>query len=118
LARPLGEETGRSRTDGFGKVIYPEDEADNAIITALAEVAEDRGDKMASLGLAWHFTKGVAAPIIGAGKPHHIADAVAALDITLTDEEIAKLEAPYRPKMPTGMAMGLPPMDQVTVKGN
>jgi len=71
---------------------------------------------MASLALAWHFTKpAVAAPIIGATRPQHIADAVAALDIALLPEEIAALEAPYRPKFPTGMGMPLPAMDQVSV---
>jgi len=117
LARPLGETTVRSETDGVGKSLYSDDdEADAATINALASMAEARGEKMASLGLAWHFTKGVAAPIIGASKPHHIADAVAALEVELSDEEIAKLEAPYRPKMPTGLAMPLPPMDQVSVR--
>jgi len=118
LARPLGESTVRSETDGFGKVIYPEDEADNAVINALAGVAEARGEAMATLALAWHFTKpAVASPIIGATKPHHIEAAVAALDVELSDEEIAAIEAPYRPKAPTAMAMGLPGMDKVTVKG-
>lgn len=117
LARPLGEETVRSKTDGFGKVIYPEDAADERIVNALAALSEARGVPMASLALAWHFTKpGVCAPIIGAGKPHHIDDAVAALDVELTADEIAQLEEPYRPKFPTGMAMAMPPMDQVTVR--
>lgn len=117
LARPLGEETVRSKTDGFGKVIYPEDPADDGVIGALAALSKSRGDSMASLALAWHFTRpSVAAPIIGASKPHHIEAAVAALDIALTPEEIAPLEAPYRPKAPTGMAMGLPGMDKVTLK--
>ena len=118
LARPLGETTVRSETDGFGKVIYPEDEADNAVINALAEISKARDVPMATLALAWHFTKpAVASPIIGASKSHHIEAAVAALDIELTKDEIASIEAPYRPKNPTGMAMGLPGMDQVTVKG-
>ena len=117
LARPLGETTVRSETDGFGKVIYPEDKADNAVITALADLSKARDVPMASLALAWHFTKpAVSAPIIGASKPHHIADAVAALDIELTDDEVAAIEAPYRPKNPTGMGMALPGMDQVTVR--
>ena len=117
LARPLGEETVRSKTDGFGKVIYPEDEADNAVINALETLSKERGDAMASLALAWHFTKpSVAAPIIGASKPHHLEAAVAALDIELSAEEIEPLEAPYRAKFPTGMAMGLPGMDQVSVR--
>jgi len=117
LARPLGEETVRSRTDGFGNAIYPENAADDAIIAALAELAQARGAAMASLALAWHFTKpAVASPIIGATRPHHIGDAVAALEIGLSDEECAKLEAPYRPKWPTGMGFAMPPMDQVSVR--
>ena len=118
LARPLGETTVRSETDAIGKVLYKEDDAADAeIINALAGMAEARGAKMASLGLAWHFTKGVAAPIIGASKPHHIADAVAAIGIELSDDEVAQLEEPYRPKMPTGLAMAMPPMDRVSVLG-
>jgi aryl-alcohol dehydrogenase-like predicted oxidoreductase len=117
LARPLGQGTVRSETDGVGKALYGEaDEADAAIINALAGLAERRGAAMASLALAWHFTKApVAAPIIGATKPHHIADAVAALDIVLETEEVAALEEPYRAKFPTGMGMAMPPMDRVSV---
>ena len=117
LARPLGEETVRSKTDGFGKIIYPEDEADNAVIDAVAALAKERGEPIARLALAWHFTKpAVAAPIIGASKDHHIDAALAALDIELTADEISAIEAPYRPKLPTGMGMPLPPMNQVSVK--
>ncbi len=117
LARPVGEETVRSETDGVGKMLYKDEEADKAIITALADLAEKRGDAMASIALAWHFTRpAMTAPIIGATKPHHIEAALAALDIELSDEEIAALEAPYRPKSPTGMGMPLPQMDKVTVK--
>ncbi|MEE4288679.1 MAG: aldo/keto reductase [Erythrobacter sp.] len=117
LARPLGQGTVRSETDGVGKALYGEaDEADAAIINALAGLAQRRGAAMASLALAWHFTKApVAAPIIGATKPHHIADAVAALDIVLETEEVAALEEPYRAKFPTGMGMAMPPMDRVSV---
>lgn len=118
LARPLGEKTVRSETDGVGKLLYKdEDEADRAIITALSELAEQRGVAMASLALAWHFTKpAMTAPIIGATKPHHIDAALAAIELELTDEEIASLEGPYRPKMPTGIGMPMPPMQQLTVK--
>jgi aryl-alcohol dehydrogenase-like predicted oxidoreductase len=116
LARPRGEETVRSRTDGFGKAIYPEDAADEAVIDALAELSGKRGEPMASLALAWQFTREpVAAPIIGATKPHHIADAARALDSALSDEEIAALEAPYRPKWPTAMGMPLPGDPKVSV---
>jgi aryl-alcohol dehydrogenase-like predicted oxidoreductase len=117
LTRPFGESTVRSETDVVGKALYKaEDEADRAVINALAALAAARGEAMASLGLAWHFTKPqVSAPIIGATKPHHIADAVRALDIALTAEEVAALEAPYRPKWPTGMGMPMPAMDKVSL---
>lgn len=119
LTRPWGESTVRSETDVVGKALYKaEDAADRAVIDALADLAARRGVPMASLGLAWHFTKPqVAAPIIGATKPQHIADAVAALDIVLSAEDIAALEAPYRPKFPTGMGMPMPAMDKVSVLG-
>ena len=118
LTRPWGESTVRSQTDVVGKALYkPEDEADRAVVGAVQALAAARGVPMASIGLAWHFTKpAVTAPIIGATKPGHIADAVRALDITLTAEEVASLEAPYRPKWPTGMGMPMPAMDKVSVK--
>jgi len=117
LTRPFGETTVRSETDVIGKALYKaEDAADHAVVDALAALAAARGEAMASLALAWHFTKpAVAAPIIGATKPAHIADAVRALDLALSAEEIAALEAPYRPKWPTGMGMPMPAMDQVSL---
>jgi 1-deoxyxylulose-5-phosphate synthase len=58
---------------------------------------------MAQVALAWVLHNPVvAAPIVGPTKPHHLADAVAALDLTLTEDEIATLEAPYTPRQPTG----------------
>lgn len=119
LTRPFGETTVRSETDVVGKALYKaEDAADRAVIDALTDLAAQRAVPMASLALAWHFTKPqVAAPIIGATKPQHIADAVAALDIALSAEDIAALEAPYRPKFPTGMGMPMPAMDKVSVLG-
>jgi aryl-alcohol dehydrogenase-like predicted oxidoreductase len=119
LTRPWGESTVRSDTDVVGKALYKAgDEADRAVVDAVADLASARGVPMASIALAWHFTKlGVTAPIIGATRPEHIADAVRALDITLSSGEIAPLEAPYRPKFPTGMGMPMPAMDQVSVIG-
>lgn len=119
LTRPWGESTVRSETDAVGKALYKaEDAADRTVVEALERLAAARGVPMASIALAWHFTKPqVTAPIIGATRPEHIADAVRALDITLTDEEIAALEAPYRPKFPTGMGMPMPAMDRVSVIG-
>ena len=117
LTRPWGESTVRSNTDVVGKALYKaEDAVDQAVIEALTELAAARGEPMASLALAWHFTKpAVAAPIIGATRPGHIANAVRALDIALSSEEVASLEAPYRPKWPTGMGMPMPTMDKVSV---
>ena len=117
LTRPFGESTVRSATDVVGKVLYKaEDDADHAVVDALAALAAARGEAMASLGLAWHFTKPqVAAPIIGATRAGHIADAVRALDIALSAEDIAALDAPYRPNFPTGMGMRMPAMDQVSL---
>jgi aryl-alcohol dehydrogenase-like predicted oxidoreductase len=117
LTRPWGESTVRSQTDVVGKALYKsEDEADRAVVGAVQALAAAHGVPMASIGLAWHFTKpAVTAPIIGATKPGHIADAVRALDITLTAEETASLEVPYRPKWPTGMGMPMPAMDRVSV---
>lgn len=118
LARPLGEATVRSQTDGVGKMLYKDaDEADWAVINALSDLSQRRGVPMASIALAWHFTKpAVAAPIIGATKAHHIDAAIAALDIELTADEIAALEGAYLPKWPTGMGMAMPGMDQVSVR--
>lgn len=117
LTRPWGETTVRSDTDGVGKLLYKaEDAGDHAVVDALAGLSAARGEAMASLALAWHFTKpAVVAPIIGATKPQHIADAVRALDIVLTADEIAAIEAPYRPKWPTGLAMMIPAMDRVSL---
>ena len=117
LTRPWGEATVRSETDVVGKALYKsEDEADRAVVDAVAALAAARGAAMASIGLAWHLAKpAVTAPIIGATKPEHIAAAVKALDITLSPQEIALLEAPYRPKFPTGMGMPMPMMDKVSV---
>ena len=117
LTRAPDEETVRSKTDGVGKALYKDDDdADLAVIKAVGEAAETRGVSRATVALAWHFTKSqVSAPIIGATKAHHIDDAVAATELELSDEEIAKLEARYRAKFPTGMGMPLPSMDKVSV---
>lgn len=119
LTRPWGETTVRSETDRVGQALFDaEDAADRAVVDALAALSAARGEPMASLALAWHFTRpAVTAPIIGATRPGHIADAVRALDITLSAEEAARLEAPYRPKWPRGLGMPVPAMDRVSVAG-
>lgn len=93
-ARPWGAQTARSASDTVAKAF--DRDADQAIVNAIEVVAADRGVPMAQIALAWLLTKPVVAcPIVGATKPHHLDDAVAALDVTLTDDEIAALERPY-----------------------
>ncbi|MFO0790657.1 MAG: aldo/keto reductase [Pirellulales bacterium] len=102
LARPWKiEGTARSTgaSDAFGSTLYtPTEDADHNTVNALEAVATERGVPMAQIALAWHFTKPyVTAPIIGATKPHHLADAVAAVELKLSPEEVARLEAAYQP---------------------
>ncbi len=96
LARPWDETTERSRTDEFGRSLY--DDSDRSVVDRVSDVAERRGVSRAQVALAWLSSKpGVTAPIVGATKPHHLDDAVAALDLELSPDEIAALEEPYRP---------------------
>jgi len=96
LARSWDETTERSQSDEFGRTLY--DESDRAVVDAVGEIAERRGLARAQVALAWLLAQpGVTAPIVGATKPHHLADAVAALDVQLDDDELAALAAPYRP---------------------
>ncbi len=101
LARPWDERasTERAGSDEFGKTLYARTEAaDRAVVERLGEVAAERGVPRAQVALAWLLGKpAVTAPIVGATKPHHLEDAVAALSIVLTPEEIARLEEPYVP---------------------
>lgn len=100
LARPWrSESTKRSETDRFTKVLYSRtEESDRAVVDRLGEVSERRGVPRAQVALAWMLAKpAVTAPIVGATKPHHLAEAVAAVSLHLTPEEIASLEAPYTP---------------------
>src|ERR1022692_2558976 len=96
LARPWqSEPTKRYETDQFGKSMYSHtEEADRKVVDRLGQVAEQRGVARAQLALAWMLSKPVTAPIVGATKPHHLQDAVAALSLRLTPEEIASLEEP------------------------
>ena len=91
--------TVRSRTDRFGRQLYDRGEADRAIIDAVSDVAAKRGVPNAQVALAWMLSRpGVTAPIIGASKMSHLDDAVAALALTLDEDELKALEAPYRPQ--------------------
>jgi aryl-alcohol dehydrogenase-like predicted oxidoreductase len=99
LTRDWDAKTERSESDVFGRHLYAATEAnDRGIVEAVAKIAAARGVARAQVALAWVLQKpGVTAPIVGATKPQHLADAVAAVDLTLTPEEIAQLEAPYVP---------------------
>jgi aryl-alcohol dehydrogenase-like predicted oxidoreductase len=96
-------ETLRAQTDAFGKRLYSD--ADLAIAQRVYDVAEARGLPMAQVALAWMLSKPViTAPIIGATKPHHLDDAVAALTVQLTPDEMLHLEEAYQPHPILGYA--------------
>jgi aryl-alcohol dehydrogenase-like predicted oxidoreductase len=101
LARPWDQRgsTERAGSDEFGKTLYAQtEEGDRAVVDRVGEVALARGLPRAQVGLAWLFNRpSVTSPIIGATKPHHLEDAVAALTVRLSPEETARLEEPYRP---------------------
>ena len=99
LARAWDEATERTRTDEYGKTLYNASvESDRAITEAVGRVAASRGVSRAQVATAWMLSKPyVTAPIIGATKPAHLDDALEALSLELTPEEIASLEAPYVP---------------------
>jgi aryl-alcohol dehydrogenase-like predicted oxidoreductase len=99
LTRDWNESTSRSETDQIIKRLYTKtDEADRRVAERVAEIASKRGVPRAQVALAWLLTKPVVtAPIIGASKPHHFDDAIAALSLELTPDEIAALEEPYVP---------------------
>jgi 1-deoxyxylulose-5-phosphate synthase len=102
VARPWGVQTERSQNDPVGNAAFDGD-GDKDIADAVQQVADNRGISMAQVGLAWVMHHPVvAAPIVGATKEHHLADAIAAVDVRLTDDEIAALEAPYTVRKPTG----------------
>lgn len=99
LTRDWEASTARSETDEFGKTLYAATaEADKQVVNRVAELAEKRGVSRAQIALAWVLQQEpVVAPIVGATKMHHLEDAVAALSVELTSEEIAHLEEPYVP---------------------
>jgi aryl-alcohol dehydrogenase-like predicted oxidoreductase len=102
LARPWGQNTTRRAETDPLQARY-EGDVNRPIVDAVQRIAEARGVPMAQVALAWVLHNPVvAAPIVGPTKPHHLADAVAALDLDLADDEIRALEDPYTPRMPSG----------------
>jgi aryl-alcohol dehydrogenase-like predicted oxidoreductase len=97
-AKPGEGNTERARTDEFAPRLYYR-EPDYAVTDALETIAKARGVPNMQVALAWVLRNpAVTAPIIGTSKSHHLADAVAALSLQLTDDEVKALEAPYQPK--------------------
>ena len=100
LARPWqSESTKRFQTDEFAKSMYDRtEEDDHKVVDRLTEIAQKRGASQAQVALAWLLSKPtVTAPIVGATKPHHLEDAVAALSLRLAPQEVEALEEPYTP---------------------
>jgi aryl-alcohol dehydrogenase (NADP+) len=90
-------ETARARTDDFAHKMYYRP-SDFTVVDRVTEVAEARGVKNAQIALAWMLAKpGVSAPIIGVSKPYQLEDALAVMELKLTEEEMKRLEEPYEP---------------------
>lgn len=106
LTRPWDQSTARLETDEFGRTLYARTgDADRKVAEAVGEVAQARGVPRAQIALAWVLQKSeVTAPIIGATRLEQLDDAVAALSITLSTDEIRSMEAPYVPHAVTGHA--------------
>ena len=105
LARaPDAAATDRASTDAFQRKLYDATEAADArVIDAVGQVAGERGIPRAQVALAWLLARpGVTAPIVGASKPRHLADAIAALSVTLADDETRRLEEHYAPHAVAG----------------
>jgi len=93
--------TTRASSDPFGDSLYSEQDFD--VVDATKEVAEGKGVSAAQVALAWLLRKpGVTAPIVGATKLSHLEDAIASVDVDLSEDEVAALEKPYRPHAVSG----------------
>ncbi|MHA7209756.1 aldo/keto reductase [Arthrobacter sp. MDT1-65] len=103
LTRPWDETTSRSESDRFGKTLYGTVDADRRVSDAVGEVAGARGVARAQVALAWVSRNPVvSAPIVGVGRPHHLEDALASLELELTGDEVAALEEHYVPHAVVG----------------
>lgn len=103
LTRDWDTATARTETDAFARTLYLDE--DRLIVDEVAKIAAERGVSRAQVALAWVARNPVVvAPIIGATRPH-LDEAVAALDLVLTDDEAARLEAPYRTRPVAGISV-------------
>jgi 1-deoxyxylulose-5-phosphate synthase len=104
-AKTTNETTVRGRTDSFASALQLGSRQDEAIRARVIKEAARLGVKPAVLALAWVLSKPfVTAPIVGASKPHHLDDAIAALSLTLDERTIKRLEEPYRPRGVAGFS--------------
>ncbi|HEU0203133.1 MAG TPA: aldo/keto reductase [Burkholderiaceae bacterium] len=102
LTRPWEEQTGRSRTDAAQTERY-QDPTLRGVVDAVSQVAEQRSVARAQVAMAWLLSRpGVTSPVVGATKPHHLSDAIAALEIRLSDAEVTLLGSRYRPQAISG----------------
>lgn len=96
LTRPWDSQTARSDTDEFGRTLYRDE--DRSVVDTVLAVAERHGVAPAQVALAWLLAQpAVTSPIVGITQPQHLTDAVAAVDLELTDDELAELGAGYLP---------------------
>jgi aryl-alcohol dehydrogenase-like predicted oxidoreductase len=106
LTRDWDTSTKRADTDSFGKTLYQRsEEADKTVVERVAEIAKALGVPRARVALAWVLAKPqVSAPIVGASKTSHLDDAIAALEVKLSAEDIKRLEEPYVPHAVVGFS--------------
>lgn len=103
LAKHPGETSKRLKEDSYAKLKYDATaEQDEIIIGRVMKLAQKRGVSMTEISLAWLLTK-VASPVVGATKPHHMEGAAGAVNLSLTEEELAYLEEPYVPHRLVGV---------------
>lgn len=101
LTRPWDTRTARSETDQFGTSLYRDE--DKAVVDKVIAVAERRGVSPAQVALAWLIAQpAVTSPIVGVTRPEHLTDAVAAVDLGLTADEVAELGSGYVPHAVAG----------------
>jgi aryl-alcohol dehydrogenase-like predicted oxidoreductase len=97
LTRPWDAATTRSENDAFGNSLYRDEDAD--VVARVLSIAEKRGVAAAQVALAWLMAQpGVTSPIVGVTKAEHLADAVASVDLELTEQEIEELSSGYQPR--------------------